>query len=179
MWSGSGSLLDPCRAVITLNGVSADPAKILKEGLMRYINEAGLNLLKSFETMQLGAYDDGYGVWTIGWGHTGQDVVEGLQINEAKAQMLLLDDLQVAEGAVERLVKSQLSDNQFSALVCLVFNIGMGNFEESTLLRMLNGAGPNYSVVADQFDRWNKSKGVVSNGLVKRRAAEKELFLTP
>lgn len=88
---------------------------------------------------------------------------------------LLRADLGTAEAAVNRLVTVPLTQNQFDALVSLVFNIGEGNFSKSTLLRRLN-AGER-EAAAGQFGRWNKSKGVELAGLTKRRAAERELFL--
>lgn len=113
--------------------------------------------------------------WTVGWGHTGPEVVEGYTITLPKAEELLSSDLRTAEGYVNRLVKVKLAQNQFDALVSFVYNVGGGNFESSTLLRLLNSG--DYEGAADQFKRWNKAKGIVLNGLVTRREEERELFL--
>lgn len=131
--------------------------------------------IKDHEGLKLTAYKDGGGVWTIGYGHTGADVREGLTIPLSEAERLLTRDLRVAEGHVNRLVQVKLTQNQFDALVSLVYNIGGGAFEASTLLRMLNAG--DYEGAASQFPRWNKDNGKVVDGLTNRRAKERELFL--
>jgi lysozyme len=148
---------------------------------MRKINQDGLNILKNFEGLSLEAYDDGGGVWTIGWGHT-KGVKQGQIITLEDAEKFLLDDLEDAEKAVESMVKAELNDNQFSALVCFVFNIGAGQFKTSTLLHILNdGKFGAYNVekAAEQFDKWVFDNGKRLGGLVKRRKAEKDLYLKP
>lgn len=142
---------------------------------MRHINEAGLDILKGFETLRLEAYDDGTGVITIGWGHTGKDVVLGQKITPERADELLIEDVKEAEEAVEQLVNVNISDNQFSALVVFVFNIGRGNFSGSTMLKMINLG--EVVQAADEFDRWVRANGKVLGGLKLRRASEKELYL--
>lgn len=144
------------------------------------ISKAGLDLLKVYEQGPHGgfarkAYKCSGGVWTIAWGHT-RGVKEGDTCTAEQADAYLLDDVAFAEGAVNRLVEVPLTQPQFDALVCLVFNIGAGAFAGSTLLRLLNAG--DYTGAANQFPRWNKSKGVILNGLVARRADEKALFLT-
>lgn len=142
---------------------------------MRQINAAGLDIIKSFEKCELTAYQDSGGIWTIGWGHTGPEVVEGLVIDQAAADALLEADVATAENGVSRLVKCSLTDNQFSALVVFVFNVGVGEFKTSTMLSELNAGTCD---ISDQFDRWIHVNGQVLTGLVRRRQAEKELFLT-
>ncbi len=143
-------------------------------------NQAGLDLIKMFEGLRLEAYVDAVGVWTIGYGHT-KTARAGMVITEDRAEELLRDDLSDAESAVNNFVKVPLNENEFSALASLVFNIGSGNFKRSTVLKRLNqeervGA-------ADAIEWWNKGRvnGVLTMlpGLVRRRAAEKALFLTP
>jgi len=144
---------------------------------MRRINSAGLELLKDFEGLSLKAYQDSGGIYTIGYGHV-TTAKEGMIIDEAEAERLLLSDLDTAELAVDQLVTGRvLSDNEFSALVVFVFNIGVFAFQKSTMLNLLN-TGVEAQRVADQFDRWNKVKGVILKGLIRRRTAEKKLFLT-
>lgn len=139
----------------------------------------GLDLLKDFEKCKLAAYLDPKRRWTIGWGHTGPEVHGGLTWTQDQADVALIEDLLTAEKCVNTSVRLKLSQGQFDALVCLVYNIGVGAFAASTIRRMLNlgdtvGAGK-------QFKRWNKvtmEDGTVevSAGLTLRRAAEFGLF---
>lgn len=131
--------------------------------------------IKDHEGLRLTAYQDGGGVWTIGYGHTGSDVREGLTIPLSEAERLLTRDLRTAEWHVTRLVQVKLTQNQFDALVSFVYNIGGGAFETSTMLRLLNAG--EYEGAANQFLRWNKDNGKVVDGLTNRRRKERELFL--
>jgi len=137
-------------------------------------SQFGIDLIKHHEGVRLKAYDDGVGVWTIGVGHT-KGVKPGDTITDAQVDQYLREDLETAEYAVNSLVSVDLNQNEFDALVSLVFNIGSGNFASSTMLKMLNKG--NYAAAADQFPRWNLAKGKVLRGLVTRRAAERALFL--
>ena len=141
---------------------------------MRRINKAGLDLIKSFEGLRLKAYKDAVGVWTIGYGHI-KTATPGMVISGPEAEALLRGDLEEAQGAVERLVKQSLTDNEYAALVSFVFNLGSGNLSRSTLLKKLN-AGDRKGA-ADQFLVWNKAGGKVLAGLTRRRQAERSLFL--
>ena len=143
---------------------------------MRRINEAGKNLIRSFEGLELTAYQDSVGVWTIGFGHT-RGVKEGQTITEAEAERLLDEDLAGFEKGVESLVKVPLTDNQFAALVSFAFNLGLGNLRSSTLLKKLNAG--KYGEAAEEILRWSRAGGIVLRGLVKRRAMERALFLKP
>lgn len=140
-------------------------------------DQAGLNLTEAEEGLRLTAYPDpgtGGDPWTIGYGHTGADVHPGLVITKDKAEQLLRADVRTAEAAVKRLVKVQLSQNQYDALVDFVFNVGEGNFAYSTLLKLLNQG--NFKAASLQFDRWNKAGGKILNGLIRRRDNEEALF---
>lgn len=139
-------------------------------------NEAGLNLIREFEGCRLTAYRDIVGIWTVGYGHTGPDVYEGLTIDPEQANELLQKDLERFETGVTGLVKVPLNSNQFSALVCFSYNVGLGNLKASTLLRCLNFH--NYSDAAREFTRWSKAGGKVVEGLLRRRQAESQLFST-
>lgn len=141
---------------------------------MRRINKAGLDLIKSFEGLRLKAYKDAVGVWTIGYGHT-KTATPGMGISEPEAEALLRNDLAEAQGAVERLVKRPLTDNEYAALVSFVFNLGSGNLSRSTLLRRLNVG--DRKGAADQFLVWNRAGGKVLAGLTRRRQAERTLFM--
>jgi len=140
------------------------------------INTAGLNLLKSFEQCRLIAYQDSGGVWTIGWGHTGDDVYSGLVITQEQADALLAQDLAGCEAGVTRLLKRPVNANQFSAMVCFAYNVGLGNFKQSTLLNCVNKG--QFGDAAKEFLRWNRVKGIISAGLTRRRQAESDLFQT-
>lgn len=131
-------------------------------------------IIKDSESLQLRAYLCPAGVWTVGWGHTGPDVYKGLVVTQGEAEVLLERDLRASESAINSLVKVRLSQDQFDALVSLVFNIGAGAFKDSTLLRLLNTG--DFEGAAGQFKRWNKSKGKVLNGLTTRRNREEKLF---
>lgn len=138
----------------------------------------GISLIKQFEGCRLNAYPDpatGGAPWTIGYGHTGNDVRPRMVWTQVQADSALISDLAQCERAVSRLVKVNLTQNQFDALVSFVFNVGSGNLQSSTLLRKLNSG--DYRGAADEFPRWNKAAGKVMAGLTKRRAAERELFL--
>lgn len=139
------------------------------------INSKGLELIKHFEGLRLKTYICAGGVLTIGWGHTGKDVMPGMVITEDRANELLRADLERFEQGVSKYVTAKLNDNQFSALVCFTFNIGLGAFASSTLLKLLNAE--DYAGVADQFLRWNKAGEKVLLGLTKRREAERQLYL--
>jgi len=136
------------------------------------ISPKGLELIKSHESLQLNAYLCPAKVWTIGYGHTG-DVVRGQRITEAEADKLLLNDLQRFEKAVNA-VTAPLDQGQYDALVSFAFNVGVGAFRSSTLLRLLNHG--DYEGAAGQFKRWNKGGGKVLPGLVRRREEERAMF---
>lgn len=138
-------------------------------------SQAGINLIKSFEGCRLKAYQDSVGVWTIGYGHT-SGVYSGMTITEEQAEAFLKADLGTSERAVNRLVTYIINQNQFDALVSFTFNLGSGNLAESTLLKKLNKG--DITGAANEFDKWIYAGGEVLKGLVRRRAAEKEMFLT-
>lgn len=144
-------------------------------GQSRKINQAGLELVKQFEGLRLSAYICPAGVPTIGYGST-KGVKMGDCITKAEAEALLIQDLERFEKAVNKAVKVPLTANQFSALVCFAFNVGIGAFQDSTLLRVLNQS--DYAAAANELLRWNKGGGKVLPGLTRRRQAERALFLT-
>lgn len=141
--------------------------------MSRRINEAGLALIEHYEGCKLIAYKCPAGKWTIGYGST-RDVYEGETITQVEADERLRRDLWDAEGAVSRLVTADLTDNEFSALVSLCFNIGAGNFGNSTLLHLLNNE--QMDRVPNEFLRWDHGGGKLLPGLHLRRMAEAELF---
>lgn len=138
-----------------------------------------INLIEQFEGFSSVAYKCPAGIWTIGYGSTmidGVPVVEGQVIIRQKA----LDDLyqRVAELAkqIDKLVDVDLTNNQLNALIDFCYNLGIGNFRLSALLKKLNQE--NYQGAADELLRWNKSGGKVLPGLTRRREAERDLFLS-
>ena len=99
---------------------------------------AGLSFTEKEESCSLVSYQDPRGIWTIGYGHTGPEVVQGLTITQQQANDYLAQDIQTASDAVNRLVTVKITQGEFDALVDFVYNVGVGAFEDSTLLRMLN-----------------------------------------
>lgn len=138
-----------------------------------------IDTIKEHEGLRLVAYLDSVGVWTIGYGDTGPDVVKGLTITKEEAEKRLRKRLVEFEGYINTYVKVPLKQHQFDALVSLVYNIGPANFKTSTLLKKLNAG--DYVGAADQFLVWNKGrvdgKLVVIKGLANRRAKERKQFL--
>ncbi|AVV37816.1 lysozyme [Pantoea vagans] len=139
------------------------------------VSNNGINLIKRFEGLELKAYKDSVGILTIGYGHT-HAVKAGDAITSERADAYLREDLQVAELTINTNVKVKLTQGQFDALVSFVFNLGSGNFVKSTLIRKLNAG--DYAGAADEFGKWVNAGGKKLPGLVKRRAAEREVFLT-
>lgn len=146
----------------------------------REINKAGYDLIKEFEGKELVSYLCPAGVWTIGYGHTGPDVREGIYISDKRALELLEKDLDWAEDTVTK-VCPVTSDNEFAALVSLCFNIGAAGFTKSTVARLHN-KGDKIGA-AKAFGMWNKATvgGELKPllGLTRRRNREAELYLTP
>lgn len=145
------------------------------------ISQAGLEFLKKREGYKETAYKDSAGIWTIGHGTIrihGRKVRQGDTCTEYEAEMWLLEETQFAEDVINNSVKVKLNQNQFDALVSLVYNIGSGGWKSSTLLRYLNEGRAVYS---DLFLRWNKvtinGKKVEIPGLTNRRKLEYQLFI--
>lgn len=141
---------------------------------MPAFNQSGLNLLKSFEGCKLTAYKDIGGVWTIGYGET-EGVYPGQTITQEQADEMLMNSLKEFIDGVNSLVTTPISDNQFSALVCFSYNVGLQNLKKSMLLRCVNTL--HYSDAAKQFVKWDHVNGIVSDGLLRRRESERDLFL--
>jgi lysozyme len=140
------------------------------------ITQEGLNLIKSFESCRLKAYRDIVGVWTIGWGET-NGVTPSMEITQEQADQMLLDRLAQFKIDMLPLLPGSMNDNQFSACLSLAYNIGMGNFKKSLLLRCLQKY--NFEDAAKQFSKWNHAGGRVVPGLTRRREAERLLFIKP
>lgn len=146
---------------------------------MRKVNQAGIDLIKSYESFQRKAYLCPAGKWTVGYGHT-RNVRPGMIVSELDAEQLLREDLAMASIAVTDYINAPLNDNQFAALVSFTFNVGNGALKGSTLRRKLNEG--RYNEVPKELIRWTKAtdpktgQKVTLRGLTSRRLAEAALF---
>jgi len=138
------------------------------------ISGNGLKIIKEFEGLKFKSYLCPAGVLTIGYGHTGKDVKPNQEISIEEAESLLIQDAVKFENAVNRLVKVEINQNQFDALVSFTYNLGEGNLGRSTLLKKINEK--DFAGAAPEFMNWTKAGGKVLDGLKRRRKSEKELF---
>jgi len=141
-------------------------------------SSAGLELIKTFEGLRETAVRLPDGRWTIGYGHV-RTAREGLAVTAADAEALLVHDLKPIEAAISAMVFAPLMQNQFDALVSLAYNISLGQFRDSEIVGHLNAG--NHLAAANAFDVWRRARlhgrVMVVDALVRRRAAEKALFL--
>lgn len=184
-----------------LNPVAKLELSEFKVNKSRSTNQNGIDLIKTYEGLVLVSYpDDGSELatacvkarhslvnykaipnwetlkadpWTIGYGATGKDIVEGLVWTEQQCEDRLKQELSKHEQYVCNIINDPLSGNQYAALVSFTYNCGPSN-----LTKLRNGA-KDISGVADRLVLFNKAKGKVMQGLTDRRLAERELFLTP
>lgn len=138
-------------------------------------SDKGLEIIKHFEGFRSEAYLCPAGVWTIGYGTT-SGVRKGQRVTEAQATEMLQRDVGKFERVIKDYVRVCLRQREFDALVSFVYNVGPGNFRNSTLLRLLNEG--EYEEVYAQLQRWNRAGGRVLSGLIRRREAEGVLFDT-
>lgn len=141
-------------------------------------SENAFKLAQKFEGCELTCYADPTGLATIGFGNTSTVLQSDIGIKTIPmpvAVQLLCDDMKNAGQWVNELIVSQLNQNQFDSLCDFVFNLGAHHFQNSTLLQYLNTN--RFEDAANEFDKWIYAGGVIENGLIARRAAEKELFL--
>lgn len=149
--------------------------------MARTVNRETIEHVKRWEGLKLTAYPDpgsrDGNPYTVGFGHTSDGfmkVYRGLSITVAQAEAALEYDLNETAAKVDELVKVELSDNQFGALVSFAFNVGTTAFAKSTLLRKLNKG--DYAAVPAELARWTFNDGKPMKGLVNRRAAEAGLW---
>ncbi|AWC81184.1 MULTISPECIES: lysozyme [Serratia] len=144
------------------------------------ISKNGIELIKRFEGLELKAYQDSVGIWTIGYGWTqtvdGKKIAPGMRIDQATADRLLKCGVVQYEQGVNQLVKVRITQGQFDALVSFAYNLGLRSLSTSTLLRKLNDGDKQGA--ADEFGRWVNAGGKRLDGLVTRRAAERRMFLS-
>lgn len=144
------------------------------------LGSKGLELIKSFEGFYSKPYLDPIGIPTIGYGATyypnkKKVTMKDKPLTEKEASDLLKEMMVTYENDVKRLVKRELNQNQFDALVSFTYNLGSANLGKSTLLKKIN-ANPCDKTIKDEFLKWNKAGGKVLNGLTRRRNAEAELY---
>jgi lysozyme len=140
-------------------------------------SQKGLDLIKKFEGFSDKEYICPAGKPTIGYGHVILPNEHfSSSITKEEAEILLKKDLQPREKSLNILVKVNINQNQFDALMSLIYNIGVANFKQSTLLKFINDRL--FDKVPDQFRRWKYINKVVSKGLLKRREEEIKLWLS-
>jgi len=140
-------------------------------------SKAGIDFIKGYEKLKLQPYKCSGGWWTIGYGHAiSKTDKPDWSITTTEAIELLERDLSKAEGAVGRYVRVRLIQNQFDALVSFTFNVGTGALQSSALRQKLNRG--EYDDAASEFGRWIIAGGRRSLGLVRRREAERRLYVT-
>lgn len=144
------------------------------------ITENGLRLIKKFEGYRAQAYRDSVGVWTIGYGHTSQAgpprVKPGMVVTRKEAEKLLTRDIEQFAAQIRPLIKVPLADNQFSALLSFAYNVGPTAFARSSVLKAVNAG--RFDQVPHRLSLWVNAGGHTLKGLIRRRAAEGELFLS-
>ena len=141
--------------------------KTSDKGIKFIINEEGGIRLKAYRCQA--------GVWTIGVGHTGKDVKEGMEITEEKAIELLKLDLRRFEDTVNKNIKVTLKQYEFDALTSLAFNIGTNAFVNSTVVKRIN-AGAETKEIEEAWKMWRKGGGKVLPILVRRREREIKMY---
>jgi lysozyme len=143
------------------------------------LTDAGENLIKSFESCSLVAYQDVKGIWTQGWGHTSGISEDSTPTTQEQAEQWFEDDLEGAENAITNAIQVDLNDNQYSALVSLVFNCGAAPLTGHLGSHLNSG---DFVSAAEAFLSWDHASidGVeqVVPGLARRRQAEHDLFIT-
>lgn len=145
-------------------------------------SKTGVSIIKKYEGFSAAPYLCPAGVPTIGYGNTfypdGRKVsMSDSKLTEVQATQMLILLVDSFSEKVDKLIKTQLNQNQFDSLVSFAYNVGVGNLQKSTLLKKVN-TNPNDKSIRDEFLKWNKAGGKVLNGLVKRRLEESDLYFT-
>lgn len=139
------------------------------------ISDRGLEIIKEFEGFRARAYVCPAGIWTIGYGHT-RGVKAGDVVTPEQATEMLRQDVAEAEDVVQDLIVVPISQYQFDALVSLVYNIGSGNFFNSTIRRLINEGCEDENRLRHAWCMWKRAGGVTLSGLMRRREVEFKLF---
>ena len=163
------------------SGFAKDTGKILmqKNNLMKLDNN-GYKLIQKFEGLKLNAYQDSVGIWTIGFGNityeNGTKVKKGDKISQDRAEQIFSYYADKFARNVDAIITNKnITQNQFNAVVSLAYNIGLANFQKSTLLKKLN-TNNNDKTIKDEFLKWVNASGKRSQGLVNRRTEEANLY---
>ncbi len=169
LFGNTQTTTDPQPTLQTLELQEEDP--------MRPIPKQAMEIITRYEGLRTKAYQDSNGIWTIGYGNT-QGVKEGDTITDEEAEEQLRIYLQNLGPQIIKNVKIPLNNNQYAALLSFAYNVGIGNLENSTLLKLINDKDT--SAIVQQFLRWDKDQaGQELAGLKARRMAEASLYLTP
>ena len=163
----------PVRPVGSLPYVGWMVGKAKPESSALTISESGIAHIKRWEGCRTNAYLCPAKVWTIGYGHT-KTAKPGMMISHLEAEHLLREDLKRFEDAVRDYVRVPLAQGQYDALVSFAFNVGIGAFQKSTLLKLLNKG--QYNTAALQFSQWVYAGKRKLEGLVNRRNEEYRMF---
>lgn len=141
-------------------------------------NQTAMDLIMHFEGFSPTAYQCPAGIWTIGWGNTtyedGSPVKKGDKITEIRAKQLLEITVNKTEKQVRSVLTVPVSPTRLGSLISFAYNVGFGNFKKSTMLELINEG--HFSEALDEFPKWKKAGGKVLNGLVVRRAVERDTF---
>ena len=145
------------------------------------VSDKCINMIKHHEGFVRKPYQDPIGLWTVGVGHLIGDGKKlpkewNKEFTDEEVDNILCEDLERFEIGIQRLTKVSLTQSQFDALVSFSFNVGLGNFQSSTLRSKLNRG--DYEGASNEFPKWRKAGGKILKGLVRRRADEKNLFLS-
>jgi lysozyme len=143
------------------------------------VNKLGIETMHHFEGCKLTAYQCPAKVWTIGWGNTfypdKTPVKQGDVITQEQANALFETVMNNFALGVKKCLTKEVNENQFSALVCFAYNVGIGSLQKSTLLKKIN-INPNDETIAGEFAKYTKAGGKVLLGLVRRRKVESDLY---
>ena len=146
------------------------------------IKDTTIQLIVKFEGCKLKAYKLDGDCWTIGYGHTGKEVHEGMTISQTQAENYLREDLKERQNFLNKVIKTQIYQNHFDALMSFLYNRGSGNFLKTRLYKLLN-EGKLYEAGNAFLDpenwKFSKFNTQIQQSLKRRREAEKEIFLTP
>jgi lysozyme len=145
------------------------------------VSEKCIKMIKHHEGFVRKPYQDPIGLWTVGVGHLIGDGKKlpkewDKEFTDEEVDNILCEDLERFEIGIQRLTKVSLTQGQFDALVSFSFNVGLGNYQSSTLRTKLNRG--DYEGASNEFWKWRRAGGKILKGLVKRRADEKALFLS-
>lgn len=150
------------------------------------ISDTGIKLIQHYESCSLKSYRDSAQILTIGWGHTGSDVYDGMIITQDQADDLFKNDIEVFVNMLNSRLEDNIEQYQFDALVSFLYNVGPGSVgikdglfvlrdgNPSTLWRMIESK--NFIGASQQFLQWTRSDGMILRGLVARRRSESLLF---